>query len=378
MLRVLHVIGAMDRGGAETMIMNFYRAIDRTKVQFDFLVHEQRECDYDAEIEALGGKIYRLPRFTGVNYFTYRKGCREFFAAHDEHPIVHGHIGSCAAIYLAEAKRAGRYAIAHSHAQNYEGGLAGALFRLASHPTRKIADFFFGCSLRAGVDRFGSGVANGSCFSLLKNGVSLSLHEFDETVRREVREELNIADSAPVVGHVGRFTEVKNHAFLIDVFSRIRDRLPDAVLVLAGRGELERAVRNEVEARGLSDAVRFLGVRDDVSRVLMAMDVFVFPSRKEGLPVALVEAQASGLSCVISSGVSEEAIVDPDAVRLSLADGAARWADEVVLQYKRGKDVDRTRATDTVRSSGFDIAEGARWLQEFYLSRQADDNRFRL
>ena len=141
MMRVLHVIGAMDRGGAETMIMNLYRAMDRTEVQFDFLVHEERECDYDAEILSLGGRIFRAPRFNGVNYYAYRRVFRELFETHPEWLIVHGHIGSSAALYLTEAKRAGRVAIAHSHAQNYMKGLTGLAFKVLSYPTRNIADW---------------------------------------------------------------------------------------------------------------------------------------------------------------------------------------------------------------------------------------------
>lgn len=144
MLRVLHVIGAMDRGGAETMIMNLYRAVDRTQVQFDFLVHETRECDYDQEIEQLGGRIFRLPRFTGANLVRYKSLCRAFFSEHPEIAIVHGHIGSSAAIYLSEAKRADKVAIAHSHAQNFLPRPAGWAFRAVSYPTRYIADYFIG------------------------------------------------------------------------------------------------------------------------------------------------------------------------------------------------------------------------------------------
>ncbi len=369
MIRVLHVIGAMDRGGAETMIMNFYRAIDRTKVQFDFLVHEQRECDYDAEIEALGGRIYRVPRFTGVNYLAYRKECRAFFAAHGEHLIVHGHIGSCAAIYLSEAKRAGRYAIAHSHAQNYEVGLSGALFRMATYPIRNVADYFLGCSYEAGVDRYGAGIADGDKFTVLKNGIDLSLYAFDQDVRRAVRDELGVVDSVPVFGHVGRLTEVKNHAFLLESFSYAKELLPEARLLLMGRGELEGVIREDVANRGLEDSVCFLGVREDVPRILMALDAFVFPSRKEGLAIAVVEAQASGLPCVVSRGVPDEAVVSDLVSHIDLAEGAQRWADEITCQYERGRDVDRARAVDAVRAAGFDITEGARWLQEFYLSR---------
>ena len=144
MMRILQVIGVMDRGGAETMIMNLYRAMDRSDLQFDFLVHEQREGDYDAEIRRLGGRLYRLPRFTGINERAYRRQCRLLFAQHPEWAVVHGHIGSSAPIYLSEAKRAGCFAIAHSHAQNYQTGLAGLAFNMVSHPVRRVAALLYG------------------------------------------------------------------------------------------------------------------------------------------------------------------------------------------------------------------------------------------
>ena len=155
-MRVLQVIGVMDRGGAETMVMNLYRAMDRDKVQFDFLVHEQREGDYDAEIRRMGGRFFRVPRFTGANIGAYRKQVRALFAEHPEWRVVHGHIGSCAPVYLSEAKRAGAFAIAHSHAQNYEGGLAGLAFNLVAHPVRRVADYFMACSREAGLCTPGS------------------------------------------------------------------------------------------------------------------------------------------------------------------------------------------------------------------------------
>ena len=152
MIRVLHVIGAMDRGGAETMIMNLYRAIDRTKVQFDFLVHEQRVCDYDEEIKDLGGEVFRgLPRFKVVNYSTYRDECRDFFSRHSEHPVVHGHIGSCAPVYLREAKRQGRVTIAHSHSQKFPLSVTELGFRALAYPVRRVADNFIACSMEAGL-----------------------------------------------------------------------------------------------------------------------------------------------------------------------------------------------------------------------------------
>ncbi len=364
--RILHVIGAMDRGGAETFIMNLYRAVDRERIQFDFLVHEQRLCDYDEEISDLGGRLYRLPRYNGLNYGAYRSQCRAFFARVSEHAVVHGHIGSSAPIYLSEARRAGRYTIAHSHAQNYEPGLSGLAFRIASAPVKNIADYFMACSREAGVDRFGERIVEGGRFRIVPNGVDLEALRFDADERSRMRKELGLGDE-PVFGHVGRLTEVKNHAFLLQVFSQVKKMLPNALLLLAGRGPLEVELRQAAASSGLADSVRFLGVRDDVGSLLQAMDVLVFPSLKEGLPVAVVEAQASGLPCALSTGIPEMAAATSTCKRLPLAAGADAWAAECIELYEAADRESREVVSNEMRSSDFDIRELARSLSEFYL-----------
>lgn len=371
MLRVLHVIGAMDRGGAETMIMNIYRAVDRTQVQFDFLVHETRECDYDQEIERLGGRIFRLPRFTGANLARYKSLCRAFFSDHQEIAIVHGHIGSSAAVYLSEAKRAGKVAIAHSHAQNYLPGPAGWAFRAFSYPTRYIADYFIGCSLEAGADRFGRRIVEGDRFMILNNGIDLSRYRCDERAHQEAKRLLGV-EGCPVFGHVGRLAEEKNHRFLFEAFSRVLQQLPDAVLLLAGRGPLEQELKEYAGSLGIAHAVCFLGVCDDVPSLLRAMDVFVFPSVKEGLAIAAVEAQASGLPCLVSTGVPDIAVVSQRCRRISLSDGAERWATEAVLLYSESQASDRSDETEAARMHGFGINESAETLLSLYQRLLAD------
>ena len=365
MMRILQVIGVMDRGGAETMVMNLYRVMDRSRIQFDFLVHEQREGDYDAEIRELGGRFFRIPRFTGFNEHVYRKQCRELFAEHPEWAVVHGHIGSSAPIYLSEAKRAGKYAIAHSHAQNYEPGLKGAAFNLIAYPVRVVADFFFGCSREAGLDRFGKRVVNGDSFSILAHGIDARRYICDSASHEMAKEEMGLA-GRPVVCHVGRLTPVKNHEFLFDVFEIIRMHYPQAVLVLAGRGELEDSLRQSVANRGLDGVVRFLGVVDDVPAVLRAADVFVFPSIKEGLPLAVVEAQASGLPTLMSEGVPESALMGGNAQRIALEDGAEQWAHVCLRQLDTALRGERRDGIELVRSHGFDIVQLSAWLADFY------------
>lgn len=365
-IRVLHVIGAMDRGGAETFIMNVYRSIDRNRIQFDFLVHEDRECAYDAEIRKLGGNIYRLPRFTGFNFFDYRKKCRCFFREHSQYSVVHGHIGSSAAIYLSEAKRAGLFAVAHSHGTNAKS-FVRIPYAIVSYPTRYIADVFFACSLEAGVDRFGKRTVLRSCFRVVNNGIDVDRFRFSQSSRNQLRSRLLLSDAAPVFCHVGRFVSSKNHLFLLEVFSYIASVLPDAYLLLIGGGSLEHDIRKRVESLGLSDRVLFLGVQDDVATALMASDVFIFPSLWEGLGIAAIEAQASGLPCLLSSSLPAMSKVTPGARFIDLEEGAQAWAEEAIKSFEMPSD-NRSLCANAVKQAGFDIADTTNKLSVFYSS----------
>lgn len=366
-MRVLQVIGAMDRGGAETMIMNLYRAIDRERIQFDFLVHEQRLCDYDEEIADLGGSVFReLPRFVVSNACSYRRACRDFFDRHPEHEIVHGHIGSSALIYLPEARRAGKAVIAHSHARNFPLSPTEVAFRALSLPVRFQADGFLACSLEAGIDRFGRAVVGGKRFSVLRNAIDVAAFQCDEPAHRQAKRDFGWADRV-VVGHVGRFDPVKNHRFLIDAFARFKRRVPEALLVLVGRGAIEDEVRAHAVDSGCADDVAFWGVTDEVARLQKAFDLFVFPSLSEGLPVSVIEAQAAGAPTLLSTGVPELSVMDARiATRLDLTQGPQVWADAMVGALERSPE--RALGARAVRAAGFDIERTAAWLERYYRS----------
>ena len=371
-MRVLQVIGVMDRGGAETMVMNLYRAMDRERVQFDFLVHEQREGDYDAEIVSLGGRIFRAPRYNGINGIAYRRCIRSLFASHPEWRVVHGHIGSCAPLYLSEAKRVGAFAIAHSHAQNYGNGISGVAFNIAAHPVRRIADYFMACSKEAGLDRFGSSIVEGNRFAIVPNGIDVASYACDERVHVEAKADYGLA-GRPVVCHTGRLIPVKNHEFLLEVFARVVQSFPNAVLLLAGRGDLEEQIRARVNELGLKKAVFFLGVVDDVPRLLRAADVFVFPSINEGLALSVVEAQASGLPTIASTGVPELAVVSDRVCRMPLSSGVEAWATECVDKLRFSLSSERSDACDQVREHGFDSADTSVRLAAFYETAKKGD-----
>lgn len=362
-MRVVHVVGAMDRAGTETMIMNLYRAMDRDRIQFDFIVHEDRLCDYDEEIADLGGVIRRIPRFAGANLFEYTRASRAALAGFVDAPVVHGHIGSSAAIYLNEAKKMHKATIAHSHAQNFPLSPEQMAFRAVSFPTRFVADEFLACSRQAGIDRFGAKVAAGDHFHVLPNGIDVGRYHCTNKDHERAKTALGLG-GGPIVGHVGRLTEIKNHAFLFEVFAEMLRRAPAAQLVLYGKGELEEQLRSQVEALGLGERVHFRGLTDDVPSALKAMDVMVFPSFKEGLAMALIEAQATGMPCVFSDGVPGEVALSEAAARLPLSDGAAEWAQTALALVEKSRD--RSCGSALVRSAGFDVASSAEWLAGFY------------
>ena len=365
-IRVLHVIGIMDLGGAETMIMNLYRHMDRSKVQFDFVENMNDGAHFDREISELGGKIYHCPRFTGKNYFAYRKWWKNFFDTHTEYAFVHGHIGSTAAIYLKEAKNHGIRTIAHSHNTSAKTARQ-VLYDVLAYPTRHIADYLFMCSLQAGIDRYGKkAVSDKNRAYFVPNAIDTEHYRFNTSIREKTRQELGVSENTLLVGHVGRFAEQKNHLFLLDIFREIAERMLDAKLLLVGDGTLREKIEEKIDNLGLKDKVIMAGNRTDVSSMLMAMDVFVFPSKYEGFGIVLVEAQCTGLPCIISDVIPRESIINKEGITvLSFQDTAATWASAVLESYVN----DRFACIDLVKMAGFDIADAAGRMEDFYLGK---------
>lgn len=365
MIRVLHVIGAMGSGGAEAMLMNLYRVMDRSKIQFDFVVHTDKKAFYDEEIEALGGRIFHTEKYNVRNFYSYKKFWREFLAEHPEYQIVHGHINSSASIYLSEAKRQGRIAVVHSHnTKNNAITLRAIAFRIATRNLRNLGDYFFACSVQAGVDRFGTEIAESDRFSVLMNGIDLARYQFNVSTRERLRSEYGVTHKT-VLGHVGRFSKQKNHAFLFEIFASYHKQNPSSELWLIGTGELEEQLKQSAKNLGIRECVRFIGTTKDVSDYLMAMDIFVFPSLYEGLGIALVEAEATGLMCVVSEAIQPEAIFSENVKKLALAEGALSWSEAItdVLSQSKG---DRTAGYAYAKEAGFDISDSAAQLQRFY------------
>ncbi len=357
-MRILHVVTYMGRGGLETMIMNYYRNMDRSKVQFDFLVHREEKADYDEEILSLGGRIYRLPRLNPWSK-KYLKKLDCFFKEHKEYKIVHSHLDCMAGIPLKYAKKNGIPArIAHAHSSSQTKDFKYPLKLIFKRNIPKCATNMFACGEEAGKWMF-----SGADFQVLNNAIDAEKFVYAEKRADYVKNKLGIQDKF-IVGHVGRFAPPKNHEFLIDIFYEIQKVEEDSILLLIGKGELYSKIKEKVQKLGLEDGVRFMGQQSNISALMQAMDAFVFPSIYEGLPVTMVEAQAAGLPCFISDKVPIECKKTNLVKQISLTDGAKVWSGQI-LKVKEHK---KENTYDEIVKAHFDIKENAKWLQEFYES----------
>lgn len=357
-IRVLHIVTHMNRGGLETMIMNYYRHIDRSKVQFDFLVHRNKEANYDSEILSMGGKIYRMPQLNPLSP-VYLRSLDAFFAEHKEYKIVHSHLDCMAGIPLKYAKKHGvPVRIAHSHNSNQTRDAKYLLKLIYKRNIVRYANQLFACGYDAGRWMFET-----TNFRVLNNAIDAVAYSYSKDIAQKVREELSIPDTTLLVGHVGRFSPQKNHSFIVRIFAEMLKKQPDAMLLLVGSGELCSAIENQVKALKIENNVIFAGLRSDVSRLLQAMDVFLFPSLFEGFGIVALEAQAAGLACVVSDMVPQDCVVTDLVTKIPLSESLTKWGDAVIAAAK----TPRRNTLSELRGSGFDIRENAIWLQNFYL-----------
>ena len=365
MIRILQMIGSLNVGGSQTMILSIYRSIDRERMQFDFVLDHPDERYFAAEAEALGARIYTMPIFRGANAGEVRRDWNNFFYTHPEYTVLHSHVRSYASLYLPVARRHGLKTIIHSHNTSNGTGMTALVKDVLQRPLRDQADVLMACSTEAGEWLYGRRACQSGRFVFLPNAVDTRRFAMDPASRRALRRELGL-EGRLVIGHVGRFNEAKNHGFLLDVFKLVHDRRPDAALLLVGDGALQGEAVRKAVALGIAEDVLLTGNRSDVPALLGAMDLFAFPSLWEGLPVTLIEAQAAGLPCLISDTITHDVDVSPLVTRLS-PDSAERWAEELLKPRAR---VDVT--ADIVRA-GFDVRSSAQKLTELYtrLDREA-------
>lgn len=358
-IRILQVVTHMNRGGLETMLMNYYRKMDRMKVQFDFLTHREYDGDYGKEINKLGGKIFHISPLNPFS-LSYKKELSDFFDTHREYQIIHVHQDCLSSIILKIAQEHGiKVRIAHSHCASQDKNLKYPIKLFYKHFISNYATDLIACGEDAGKWMYG-----GANFWVLNNAIDANKYIFNSQVKTQQRKKWGLSECELVVGHIGRFSPQKNHSFLIDIFYELQ-KMISAKLLLVGEGDLRKQVEEKVQDLGIQDKVVFTGLRSDVPELLQAMDVFVFPSNYEGLPVTMIEAQAAGIPCLISDKVSIECKKTDLVAQMNLSDAPEEWAKKIINLRK----AEHLNTYEKIKETGFDIGENAKKLQEFYLNK---------
>ncbi len=417
-IRILHVFGSLGLGGAESRIMDLYRHIDRNLVQFDFLVHASaeptgkkcpssdelmmvREPEYfDATVRKLGGNIYCIPRFHGTNAMEYKNAVRMFFMQHrGRWKMVQGHMTSTAALYLPIARKCGiGTTIAHARSAGVDAGIKGIVTKMIRKPlsSESTCDYRFACTGNAASAVFGETLTKKGKVKIIPNAIDLRRFVYNAQTRERLRQEMELSN-AIVIGHVGRFHYAKNHEFLIRIFAEFLNILDHdeansfsmlhglrVRLLMLGEGGLMENMKKLCDSLGISDSVIFAGNKSNANEYYQAMDYFLFPSRYEGLPGTVVEAQAAGLQCLISDTITEEVDITPLVSRLSITDEPAVWArkvlnDLMLIGVQSGHSIpigDRAVSSEAIikqiSDAGFDVKTQAEKMTRFYLTGKFD------
>ena len=363
-VHVAQIIGKWVGGGVESVVMNYYRYIDRTKIQFDFI------CDDDStnipyeEIEKLGGKVILIPPYQKV--FKYHNKLKKILKE-GHYKIVHSHINTLSVFSLFAAKCAGvPVRIAHSHSTTNKKEKKKNLMKQVLRPFSKVfATDYMCCSELAGRWLFGDKEYDKGNVYLLNNAIDLDKFKYNETLRKKKRKELGIKDDTLVIGHIGRFVAQKNHDYLIDIFNEIHKKNNNSVLLLAGQGPLMEEIKNKAKELNLDDSVKLLGQRKDANELYQAFDVFLLPSLYEGLPVVGVEAQAAGLLCYLSDDMTKETKVLDITKFMSLNNTPEEWADNILDDVKKYKRIDVSKE---MTAKNFNIKEEVKRLEKYYLN----------
>lgn len=368
-IRVLNITRVFKAAGIESFIMNMYRNIDRSKVQFDFLVMSGEESCYDEEIHKLGGRKYTIDIKADNTFIKIQKEAKalyDFLQKH-EYKIIHIHYTTpLRAPYLLAAKKAGvPVRIYHSHSAEVSGKSKVKLLVYNYYRNRisKWATAEYACSKAAAYWMFEKKLIDNGTVQIIYNGIDTARFTYNPKIREEMRKNLNLENNF-VIAHTGRFLPQKNHHFIIDVFNEVKKREYDAKLLLLGIGELQDEIRQKVNKLGLSNDVYFLGVRKNVEDYLSAADCYIMPSLYEGLPVAAVEAECSGLPCIMSTKITEEVALTSNVVFLHLDDSLKVWAEEVI----KTKSTHRRDESEVITQKGYNVKSVAHKLQNQYLN----------
>ncbi len=361
--RVLQIFGNLQRGGVEAVVFNYFRAIDRSRVMFDLVIDETSPCDVPEDVKGFGGEIYRIPPYTKPRAYisAIKSICRS-----GGYRIVHSHMNTMSVFPLYAAWRAGvPVRIAHNHSTAAGGNdFKRDMLKYALRPFAKVfATDYFACGEYAGRWLFGNRTFNAGKVTVLNNAIDTRRFAFSPDTRSRTRRELGVEDRF-VVGHIGRFVTQKNHERLLDIFAAVCALRDDAELVLVGGtgSPAETRIRERVSRMGLDNRVRFMGTVENTGELYQAFDVFCLPSLYEGLPLVALEAQVSGLPCVMSDRVTREAKLIDSAKFIPLAADDGTWARAVCAAANE----ERRDCSQVLADAGYEITREANKLTDYY------------
>jgi len=365
MIRILHVVGSMNMGGIETYIMNMYRTVNKSEIQFDFLVHTKEESFYDSEILAHGGYIYHIsPRRNGI--IKYIKELKVFFREKgSKYSNIHFHLSSLSNIshIIQASKYCNSKIILHGHSTS-EGGkyIHKVLHKLNQERVEKYVDHYLACSNTVGNWMYGK-----RDFLVINNGIDPQKFAFSSDDRLNTRKKLSISDDEIVIGHVGSFSYAKNHKRIIDIFRDFHLEVNNSKLLLVGDGSDMKLIKTYVEKNDLKQDVLFLGIQKNVSPFLSAIDVLLMPSFYEGFPVSLVEAQSSGLPCIVSDSITKEVKLSNLVTFINLSESNDVWS--MSIRNNLNKNISRFDYLEIMENSDFSLEKSIQPIINIYLDK---------
>lgn len=362
-IRVLRIMGPVVSGGVDIITMNYYRAMNKDKIQLDFIFDGYHETIIDNEIPNMGGKIYKVESYTSSMWKSMRQVYK--IIKDNKYQIVHSHMNALSVFPLCAAKLAGaKVRIASNHSTATKGEIKKTLLKYILRPFAKVfPTHYAACSQHAGYWLFGKKSCDKGNVKFIKNAIDLDKYTFSTDIRKQVQEELGVQGKF-VIGHAGRFAYQKNHKFIVEVFAEIVKKYDNTVLLLAGDGPLKPEIERIVKEKNLNDKVIFLGIRNDIYRIMQAIDVFLFPSFYEGLGNVITEAQAVSTVSFVSEGIPDEIRFTEYVIGMNLSQPAEEWAD-AILVYKDGYKRKDTKLI--MEKNGYSIEKEANSLVEYYL-----------
>ena len=364
-IRILQILGIVAGGGVESVVMNYYEHIDRTKVQFDFVVHNDNTIDITNKVKSMGGKVYKITPYY-KNPIAFIRDIYQIIK-NNNYQIVHSNMNTLSAFSLFAAYMADvPVRILHNHSKSVPGEWKRNLMKYILRPFAKLfANQYWACGKLAGIWMFGRNLVNTGKVKIINNAINLAKFEFNENERLLLRQQINIDYNDFVIGHVGRFVYVKNHNFLIDVFDKFHKIHNNSKLFLIGDGPLKKDIEQKVISLGISDSVIFGGLRNNVSDLYSVMDLLLLPSFSEGFPVVGLEAQANGLPVIVSDAVTKELFITNLISSEMLSSPVEKWLMELeTVYYKKDKSRDNTR--EAMNSAGFNVQKESIKLVNMY------------